>query len=67
MPNCKPKRGCKRSDYVHRGRWVGESMNEPILSSVQDGEDVDELMAVAEAQMEVSCQAIYRHVTSISC
>ena len=41
-------------------------MNEPILSSVQDSEDVDELMAVAEAQMEVLCQVMYRHVTSIS-
>ena len=46
---------------------MGELINKLILSSVQDSEDVDKLMAVAEAQMEVSCQAMYRHVTSISC
>ena len=46
---------------------MGELINELILSSVQDSKDVDELIAIAEAQMEVSCQAMYRHVTSISC
>ena len=45
---------------------MGELINKLILSSVQDSEDVDELMAVAEAQIEVSCQAMYRHVISIS-
>ena len=40
-------------------------MNEPILSSVQDSEDVNELIAVAEAQIEVSCQVMYRHVILI--
>ena len=34
---------------------MGESINKLILSSVQDSKDVNELMAVVEAQMEVSC------------
>ena len=34
---------------------MGELINELVLSSVQDSEDVNKLIAIAEAQIEVLC------------